>query len=117
MALEAMVRYRKRLQPARAASSSSPYHRVSWVRRDIGSVGLAQGVADAADGVQQGRQARQGELAAQRGHVHVDGVGLAEVVEAPDALVDQLAGQDAAGVLQEEGQQVVLAGGQADPPA
>ena len=108
-------------QAARHHRRLGPSGRVGGGRR-IGAVaghGLAsrrnQPVADAADGLD--RRPVRPELPADLADVDVDRPGLAREVGAPDVLEERVAGQDDAGIAGEGGQQVELAGAQAEVAA
>src|SRR5581483_305455 len=75
---------------------------------------LLQDVPRAADGVDEARLAPSFELLAQVPDVDFDHLRLAPEVGAPDAVVDEVAREDLSRMLQEELQELVLGGGEAD---
>src|SRR3970040_294187 len=83
-------------------------------RRRMDTLLLSQGVARAADRLDETRLSLLLQLSAQRPDVHLDDVRVAAEVVDPDALHDLVLGEDLARVGHEELEQLVLCGGQAD---
>src|SRR5919197_5575276 len=80
-----------------------------------GGGGLAQRVTDAADRLDQAGPSVHLELLPKVGDVHLQRVGRGIVGVAPHLFEDLLAGEHLAGMGEEEGQQLVLEGGEVDP--
>src|SRR5258705_5504031 len=78
---------------------------------------LAEDIADAAHRVDQARLASAFELLAQIAHIDLDNVALAAEVVAPDAIIDHLAREHLLRMAHEQLKQLILFGGQLDPPA
>ena len=80
----------------------------------LGDFSLAQGIADAAHGVDEAGFAVLLQLGAQGADVDFQDVRLAVEILAPDAIHNQIAREHLPGIAQEEDEQVEFAGGQFD---
>src|ERR1700720_4029623 len=107
------MKYPATERQAKAAVAVSAYHNARRAPIDFMSArGSLKLVADPAHGADEWLARRSFQLGSQPAHVYVEEVGVKIARRIPDSLADQVAWQNAAGILHEDFQQGILAAGQ-----